>query len=190
MKRVRNFTAALAAAMVASQMAAAGPVGEAADRAEDLLTKGETMSAYAAFNTAQHAFWQMSPLAFRKAVLVDRAGGFGDYETRAGADFSVGDTLTVYAEPVGFGIGRQSGRFEIGLNTDFAIETANGQVLTRSDDLFSVRHQSRSQNRDFNMTLSLVLPLLKPGAYVAVFSVKDQNSGKTGEFRIGFNIVS
>ncbi len=186
--RVQNVAAALFAAMFSSQIALAGPAGDAAGRAEELLAQGQTMPAYSAFNTALHAFWQASPLVFKKAMLVDRAAGFGDYDVRAGSDFKTGDTLTVYAEPVGFGIDRQADRFVIGLNTDFAIETSSGQVLTRSDDLFSVTHRSRSQNRDFNMVLSLVLPALRPGSYVGVFAVKDQVSGKTGEFRIPFNI--
>ncbi len=193
--KTRNVAAVLLAASLIGQTidvrsALAGPAGDAATRAEDLLARGETLPAYSAFNTAQHAFWQASPLAFRKAMLVDRAGGFGDYDIRANAEFSSGDTLMVYAEPVGFGIGRQSGRFEIAFNTDFAIETASGQVLARSDDLFAVNHRSRSQNRDFNMTLSLVIPSLKPGDYVGVFTVKDRISGKTGEFRVPFNIRS
>ena len=193
--KIRIVAASLLAASLIGQsltarFAIAGPAGDAAARAENLLARGETLPAYSAFNTAQHAFWQASPLVFRKAILVDRAGGFGDYDIRADAEFSAGDTLTVYAEPVGFGIDRQSGRFAIAFNTDFAIESDSGQVLARSDDLFSINHRSRSQNRDFNMILSLVVPNLKPGSYVGVFTVKDRISGKTGEFRVPFNVDS
>jgi hypothetical protein len=186
---VRNFTFALFAALLMGQQVHAGPASDAAQRAETLLSQGQTAPAYSAFNTAVHAFWQSSPLAFRKSMLVERAGGFGDYDLRAGSDFRSGDTLTVYAEPVGFGIARQSGQFEIGFETDFRIENATGQILAASDDLFSVKHRSWSQNRDFNMTLSLVIPNLKPSPYVGVFTVKDQVSGKTGQFRIPFNIT-
>ena len=185
---VRNFGAAFFAATLMGQHAFAGPASDAAERAETLMAQGQTEQAYSAFNTAVHAFWQSSPLAFRKSMLVERAGGFGDYDMRAGSDFHSGDTFIVYAEPVGFGIARKSGRFEIGFDTDFRIENATGQVLAASDDLFTVTHRSWSLNRDFNMTLSLVIPNLKPGAYVGVFTVKDRVSGKTGEFRVPFNI--
>ena len=185
----RVYVAALIAGILTGQPVSAGAASDAAARAEDLLAQGNTSAAYSAFNTAIHAFWQESPLAFRKSLLVDRAGGFGDYDARAGSDFRSGDTFTVYTEPVGFGIGRQSGQFEIGFNTGFRIENPTGQVLAANDDLFSVNHLSLSPNRDFNMTLSLVIPKLKPGPYVGVFTVKDRISTKTGEIRIPFTVT-
>lgn len=185
-----RLTAALFAAFLAGQPAFAGPAADAAERAENLLSQGQILPAYSALNTAVHAFWQASPLAFRKSMLVERAGGFGDYDVRAGSEFRSGDTFIVYAEPVGFGIGRQDGQFEIGFNTGFEIENTKGQVLAASEDLFSVTHRSRSQNRDFNMTLSLVIPNLKPGSYTGVFTVRDRVSGKTGEFRVPFSIAN
>jgi hypothetical protein len=187
---VRSLFAALIATAIFSHAAIAGAASDAAERAEALMEQGQTMAAYSAFNTAIHSFWEASPLAFRKSVLVERAEGFGDYDMRANSDFRSGDTFTVYAEPVGFGIGRSSGQYEIGFNADFRIENTKGQVLAGSEDLFSVTHRSRSQNRDFNMTLSLVIPNLKPGAYVGVFTVKDQVSHKTGQFRVPFNITN
>ena len=189
---VRNDIAAFCAASLclsmAMQPAHAGPAAEAAERAESLLDSGETLPAYNAFDTAQHAFWQASPLTFRKVVLVTRAGTFGDYDLRDDAVFKAGDTLMVYAEPVGFGIGTAGGEFQISLDTDFSIETASGTVLVRKKDLFSVRHSSRSRNRDFNMNLSLVVPALKPGDYIAVYKVKDVISRKDTEIRVPFTV--
>lgn len=180
----------LLAQVLGDKPVTAGPASDAALRAENLLANGETLPAYNAFDTAQHAFWQASPLVFRKVFLVNRAGSFGDYDLRENTEFDVGETLMVYAEPVGFGIGMSDGGFQISFDTDFAIETANGTVLVRREDLFSVRHSSRSRNRDFNMNLSLVIPALKPGAYVSIFSVKDRISRKSGEFRVPFTIRS
>ena len=176
--------------MISMKAVSAGPAGDAALRAEKLLENGETLPAYNAFDTAQHAFWQQSPLVFRKAIVVDRAGSFGDYDLREDSVFRVGDTLTVYAEPAGFGIGTEGGKFQVSLDTDFSIETASGTVLVRKEDLFSVRHASQSRNRDFNINLSLVLPALKPGDYTGIYTVKDPISRKSGEFRVPFTIRS
>lgn len=181
------FTLALAQGFNTTPVIA-GPASEAALRAEDLLEKGETVPAYNAFDTAHHAFWQASPLTFRKAVLVDKAGAFGEYELRDDAEFKPGDALTIYVEPVGFGIGTQDGQFQINLDTDLVIETASGTRLVRRENLFAVRHTSRSRNRDFNMNLSLVVPSLKPGDYFSVFTIKDRISRKTSEIRIPFTI--
>lgn len=182
------LSVAVLAQMINPQLVIAGPASDAALRAEKLLENGETLPAYNAFDTAQHAFWHLSPLVFRKAILVNRAGSFGDYDLRDDAQFNVGDTLMVYAEPVGFGIGTQEGKFQISFDTDFSIETASGTVLVRRENLFSVRHSSRSRNRDFNMNLSFIVPALKPGDYVSIFTVKDAISRKSGEFRIPFTI--
>ncbi len=193
--KIRNQTAIALTGVVLAllfnpQTVSAGPASDAAARAENLLDNGETLPAYNAFDSAQHAFWQASPLVFRKIVVVDRAGSFGDYDLRDNAVFKAGDTLIVYAEPVGFGIGTEGGGFQISFDTDFSIETATGTVLVRKEDLFSVRHASRSRNRDFNMNLSLVIPALKPGDYIAIYTVKDSISRKSGEFRVPFTVRS
>jgi hypothetical protein len=39
------------------------------------------------------------------------------------------------------------------------------------------------------MTLSFAVPYIRPGEYKAIFTVRDQNSSKSGEFEVPFTIT-
>ena len=105
---------------------------------------------------------------------------------RSGAD----EKLRVYVEPVGYGYGMSAAGAKIGFTTDLAIENTTGQVLSEVKDLFSISADSAPGRREFGMTLSFGVPYLRPGDYKAVFTVRDQNSPKTGSFDVPFTVAA
>jgi hypothetical protein len=170
--------------------AGAGPVVDAAQRAETLQAEGRIAEAYDALHEALDALWAEAPLAFRKVVLVDSVGGLGTYAARSGSTFKPDEKLRVYVEPVGFGHAASGGAAKIGFNTDLAVENTTGQVLTNVKDLFSISVDSAPDRHEFGMTLSFGVPYLRPGDYKAVFTVRDQNSPKTGSFEVPFSVAA
>lgn len=172
-----------------SSFAAAGPVVDAATRAEALQADGDAVGALNALNDAVGIVWDASPLAFRKVAVVDGASGYGIYEMRGDTTFRPDEKLTVYVEPVGFGYGSSDGAASIGFTADLAIENATGQVLSETDDVFSLSTPSAPGKREFYMSLSFTVPYLRPGDYNAIFTVHDQNSDKTGTFEVPFSIA-
>ncbi len=171
-----------------SSFAAAGPVADAAARAETLLADGKTVEALDALNEAIDAIWQDGPLAFRTVAVVDSASGLGVYEERTDPTFRPDEKLTVYVEPVGFGYGSGDEGSTIAFTADLAIETATGQVLSETDEVFSLSTPSAPGRREFYMALSFAVPYLRPGEYKATFTVHDQNSDKSGSFEVPFGI--
>jgi hypothetical protein len=172
-----------------SSFAAAGPIADAAARAEAMQAEGKTVEALDALNEAVDAVWRDAALAFRTVALIDSASGFGVYEARAEPTFRPDEILTVYVEPVGFGYGSANGAGTIAFTADLAIENATGQVLSETEDVFSLSTPAAPGRREFYMALSFAVPFLRPGEYKAIFRVHDRNSAKTGSFEASFNVV-
>jgi len=162
--------------------AAAGPVADAAARAEALQAQGKTTEALDALDTAMETICDASPLVFRRVVVVDSSEGYGVYSERMNKTFKPDEKLLVYVEPVCLGEGAKGA---LGFKADLAIENMTGQVLGEAKDVFSI---STTKRRDFSTTLSFGVPYLRPGEYKAAFTVHDQNSDKTGTFEVPFSI--
>jgi hypothetical protein len=187
-----KFKAAGLAALLmvsVSSFASAGPVVDAATRAEALQAQGETVQALDALDEAVDAIWTASPLTFRKVVVVNSSAGFGVYEEHTDTTFKPDEKMMIYVEPVGFGYGSSGGSTSIGFKADLAIENTTGQVLGEAKDVFSLSTPGTPKKREFSMTLSFGVPFLRPGEYKAVFTVHDQNSTKTGTFDVPFTIA-
>jgi hypothetical protein len=175
-------------AVFTASVAAAGPVAEAAQRAEALQAEGKTAEALGALDEAMTTVWTQGPLAFKKVVLVDSVGGLGTYSERPNRTFRPDEKLKVYVEPVGYGFGTAGSAAKIGFTADLTIENTTGQVLTEAKDLFSISVDSAPDRREFGMTLAFGVPYLRPGDYIASFTVHDQNSSKVGSFELPFSV--
>ena len=169
-----------------ASLAAAGPVADAAARAEALQADGDVVGALDALNDAVDAIWNDAPLSFRTIAVVNSASGFGVYEENAEPTFRPDQKLSVYVEPVGFGYG---GGGTVGFSVDLSIENDAGQVLGEEDGVFNVSVPGPEGRREFYMTLTFEVPFLRPGAYSAVFTVHDENSDKAGDFTVPFQIA-
>lgn len=173
----------------ASEAAMAGPIADAGQRAEVLAAEGKTLEALQALDDAVNAIWVESPLLFRDVTLVEAGGENGSAE-RANRMFQPDETLRVRVEPVGYGYGGSGDRVKIGFSGDLSMENATGQILAEAKDLFSVSVDSAPGNRHFDMTISFVVPYVRPGEYTARFTVRDQNSQKSGTFDVPFTVAA
>ena len=184
--KVRAAGLAAFLVVIGTSCAAAGPVADAATRAEALQGEGKTVEA---LDAAVDAIWTASPLAFRKIVIVDSSAGYGLYEERADKTFKPDEKMMIYVEPVAYGYGTVDGKTTVGFTADLAIENMTGQVLGEAKNVFSLSTPSTPKKREFSMTLSFGVPFLRPGEYSAAFTVRDQNSDKTGTFEVPFTIA-
>jgi hypothetical protein len=172
-----------------TSIAAAGPVTDAAQRAEALEAEGKPLEALEALDAAVDLIWSNAPLAFRRVVLVDSAGQLGTHDERTDRSFRPDEKLSVYVEPVAFGYGWSNAGAKIGFDADLSIENTTGQVITEATDAFTLSIDSAPHRREFGMTLSFAVPYIRPGEYKAIFTVRDQNSSKSGKFEVPFTIV-
>jgi hypothetical protein len=182
-----KLKAAVLSALVvlsASASAAAGPIAEAGQRAEALQAEGKTLEALQALDAAVEAIWTQSPLLFRNVTLVGEDGT----DEPADRTYRPDERLRIRVEPVGYGFGGSGPQAQIGFTGDLAIENQTGQVLGETRDLFEVSVDSPRGNRHFEMTIGFVVPYIRPGDYIARFTVRDQNSAKTGSFDVPFTV--
>ena len=169
--------------------AAAGPAVDAATKAEALIVEGKPVEALDAFDAAYEALWNVMPLGFRNVRLVDSSEGYGVYEERADRSYRADDRMAVYVEPVGYSYAETPDGYSIDLKTSLEIRDADGRTVADAEDLWTGSLETRRRNREFNMTLSYVVPFMRPGDYVGVFTVRDGHSEKTGSFEVPFTVL-
>lgn len=134
--------------------------------------------------------WNAAPLSFATALFVDTpAKGYGRYTPRETATFAPDEPIHVYAEPVGFGYGRNDAEYTIDLVAGFELRNTSGQVLAQGDDFARLTQSSRREVREFPAALSYRFEGLIAGDYVLVTRLKDANSDKSGDFALPFSIA-
>jgi hypothetical protein len=171
--------------------ATAGEITDSAREAEAAADAGKPVEALAAIEKAFNALWDKAPLGFSEALFVaDRPKGFGIYDMRPTSVFKQGEDMLVYAEPFGYGYGRDGDAFVIAFDADFELRTAGGQILHARKDFARLEMDSRRRNKEFQVFITYNFQGLKPGDYVLATTLRDRNSPKTGSFELPFTIVA
>ncbi len=187
------------AALLFGALAVTGPAGavtaaeivDSAKKAEELAAAGNPVQALAAIEAAFNTLWDKAPLGFSEALFVaTRPQGFGIYDMRPNAVFAPGEDMLVYAEPFGYGYGRDGEVFEIAFDADFELRTAKGQILHAQQDFAELEMRSRRRNKEFQIFITYNFKGLKPGDYVLATTLRDRNSAKTGNFELPFTIAA
>ncbi len=191
MTSARPLVAALIGALLATVPAAAGPLVEQARQAEAELNAGNAVKALASVEAAFNSVWDATPLGFSEALFVTgKPAGFGVYDARATNVFRPDEDMLVYAEPFGFGYGRDGDAFKIGFDADFELRTAKGQILTSQAGFAVLDMTSRRRNKEFQVFITYSFKGLKPGDYVLATTLRDRNSDKKGAFELPFTVAA
>jgi hypothetical protein len=104
--------------------------------------------------------------------------------------FRPGEDMLVYAEPFGYGFGRDGDLFVIAFDADFELRTAGGQILHARQDFARLEMKSRRRNKEFQVFITYSFKGLKPGDYVLSTTLRDRNSPKAGNFELPFTVVA
>jgi hypothetical protein len=176
------------AATLSTAPALAGPAVDAAERAETLILEGRPVEALDALRQAEKALWEWMPLSFRTAKLVHASDGAGANEESANAAFQPDEEMVVHVEPIGFGYSGSGEAATVDFSIDLAIANAAGQVVIASERLIQVSFEAPPEQDELALTLKLVAPYIRPGDYTAIFTVSDENSGKSASFELPFEL--
>ncbi len=170
----------------------AGPIADKARQAEELLDQGRPNAALQNLEDAVDLAWTAMPLILRKTIFVQEpANGYGLYVPKTEANFSAGEKLRIYVEPVGYGYGQTgAGSLSIGFDVDFTLTDPTGKVLYSKDDFVEIGSVVRYRNREFFLNMSVSLTGVPGGEYRADFRLRDQNSDKSATFSLPFAIGS
>jgi hypothetical protein len=133
--------------------------------------------------------WQAAPLGFAKALFVEGdVGGFGQYTPLATAVFAPDDTLTVYAQPLGYGFVQSDEGYGIRLVADYELSNRSGQVLAAQTRFAELSYDSRDARREFHAILQFRFEGLRPGDYDLNILLRDSASEKQGNISLPFQV--
>ncbi|MBO6900597.1 MAG: hypothetical protein JJ864_04555 [Rhizobiaceae bacterium] len=137
------------------------------------------------------AAWQQTPLTFRTALFADsKPQGFGIYVERAHNEFATGESIIVYAEPVGYGWHLSpDGTYTFGFNVDFLLKDDAGKIVAGQENFQQLELNSRFRNREFMLVLTLTVDGAPPGSYEIEYRVRDVASDKEGTIALPFHIT-
>lgn len=159
-----------------------------------LMATGALAQSLEAIDKADEAVWQAwdaTPLTFRHAVFVgEPPQGFGVYKDRANSTFKSGESLVVYAEPVGYAYkDNGNGTYSFGFNVDLIVKSPSGEIVGGQENFQKLELTSRAKNREFMLTLTLDLTNAPPGDYVLEYKTHDLNSDKVGLMSLPFTLT-
>lgn len=197
--RCRRLPALLALVLLGAVLSwnsptARGQLSAAAAKASPKpIAAKEPAGELAALNTldeGMRAAWLKLPnIAFRKALLVSApAEGFGIYTPRENNVFDGKTPLLFYAEPAGYGWRDKGDMHEIDLALDIALKSPKGEQVFEQKDFQAIKLASHAWNRELMLNLRLSLTGAPAGKYIAVVTVRDNATSKSGSFETPFEI--
>ncbi len=159
----------------------AGPLAEAAAKAEGLAASGDAVGAHDVMRQAISDFSESLPFSVGKAVFVKSdPAGYAMYEPKEAPVFKPGESLISYVEPVGLSW-KQSpvqGKIETHFTVDFDILNPAGDVLAGQKAFGDFTFTGFFRNQEIYSTLTIDVSGAPAGDYVLRFHFNDVNSGK------------
>ncbi|WP_342394678.1 hypothetical protein [Sinorhizobium numidicum] len=195
MPKYLSLLAALAAAtaVLTDSGALAGPLSDAAAKAEKQSTSGDAAGARETLRQAVSDFSQTLPFAIGKAVFVTgEPAGYAMYEPKGDAVFKAGEALVSYVEPVGLTWKEASakGKLETRFTVDFDILNPKGEVLASQKAFGDFTFRGYLRNQEIYSTLTIDVTGAPSGDYVLRFRFNDVNSGKSASIDQPFKIAA
>ncbi|MBP1875779.1 hypothetical protein J2Z19_005516 [Ensifer adhaerens] len=190
----RSLLAVLTAASMLSISieAMAGPLVEAATKAEQLATSGDPAKARELLRQAVGDFSQTLPFSIGKAVFISKEpAGYAMYEPKDGTVFKTGEAIVSYVEPVGL-TWKQAAvkdKLETRFTVDFDILNPAGKVLAGQKAFGDFTFTGYLKNQEIYSTLTIDVSGAPAGDYVLRFHFNDINSGKTATIDQPFKIA-
>ncbi|APG84501.1 hypothetical protein [Sinorhizobium americanum] len=184
---------ALAAPALAASETEAGPLSDAAVKAEKQASEGDAAGARDTLRQAISAFSQTLPFAIGKALFVTaEPAGYAMYEPKQDSVFKPGETLLSYVEPVGLTWKDASakGKLETHFTVDLDIVSPKGEVLATRKAFGDFTFTGYLRNQEIYATLTVDVSGAPAGDYVLRFRFNDINSGKSATVDQPFKIAA
>lgn len=178
-------------AALAPTLALAGPLADAAKKAEEQAAAGDTVGAHSTIRDAYGAFAATLPFSIGKAIFVSTPPeGYGMYTARPEASFKTGEALISYVEPVGLTWRlADGGLLESHFTVDLELLDPKGTKLAEQKAFGSFDFKGSVRNQEIFAKLTLNLSSPPPGDYVLRYRFRDTASGAVAISEQPFKIV-
>ena len=178
----RSYASALllaAASSLCVTPAGAGPLVDAATRAEQLATSGDPIGAHGAMRDAFGTFASTLPFTIGKAAFVSEPPeGYGMYSPRPTTTYKPGEPLISYVEPVGLSWRPiEDGRVEAQFTVDLELLNNKGDTLAEQKAFGSFTFRGFVRNQEVFAKLTLNVEGPPAGDYVLRYRFRDAISG-------------
>lgn len=172
-------------------LALAGPLMDAAKKAEELAAAGDTIGAHNTIRDAYGTFAATLPFSIGKAIFVSTPPeGYGMYATRQEASFKAGEALISYVEPVGLTWRpADGGLLESHFTVDLELLDPKGATLAEQKAFGSFDFKGTVRNQEVFAKLTLNLSGPPAGEYVLRYRFRDTASGAVAISEQPFKIV-
>lgn len=172
-------------------LALAGPLADAAKKAEEEAAAGDTVSAHNTIRDAFGTFAATLPFSIGKVVFVSAPPeGYGMYAARPEANFKVGEALISYVEPVGLTWRpADGGLLESHFTVDLELLDPKGTKLAEQKAFGSFDFKGSVRNQEVFAKLTLNLSGPPAGDYVLRYRFRDTASGAVAISEQPFKIV-
>ncbi|WP_245424896.1 hypothetical protein [Shinella zoogloeoides] len=178
-------------AALAPTLALAGPLADAANKAEEQAAAGDTVGAHNTIRDAYGAFAATLPFSIGKAIFVAAPPqGYGMYTTRPDSSFKAGEALISYVEPVGLTWrAADGGLLESHFTVDLELLDPKGTKLAEQKAFGSFDFKGSVRNQEVFAKLTLNLTSPPAGDYVLRYRFRDSASGAVAISEQPFKIV-
>ena len=178
-------------AALAPTLALAGPLADAAKKAEEQAAAGDTVGAHNTIRDAYGAFAATLPFSIGKAIFVSAPPeGYGMYATRTDTSFKAGEALISYVEPVGLTWRAvDGGLLESHFTVDLELLDPKGTRLAEQKAFGSFDFKGSVRNQEVFAKLTLNLSSPPAGDYVLRYRFRDAASGAVAISEQPFKIV-
>ncbi|TCT10005.1 hypothetical protein EDC22_106200 [Tepidamorphus gemmatus] len=190
----RSLAAGLAAsslmtAVLMTSELRADSLSDIAAAAEAAVAEGRTLDAVALGDRFAAAVWDASPLAVRKAVLVDsEPAAFGADTPRSDNLFRMDEEIHLYVEPVAFGWKQTAQGWETDFVADVRIADTSGRIIAAHKSFAEFRIASPQPTREVFLAMTYVFGGLGPGDYVVTTTLHDRIKGDAVAFPTSIGI--
>ncbi|WP_244616122.1 hypothetical protein [Rhizobium sp. RU20A] len=190
MKRLMICTAA--AAFLAGPVLA-GPLADAAKKAEEQAAAGDVLGAHETLREAVSVFSANLPFTIGKAVFVTSdPKGYAMYTPKDAPVFKAGESLVSYVEPIGltWKPAATAGQIETHFTVDFDILNPEGQVLASQKAFGDFTFTGYVRNQEIYSTLTIDVSGAPAGDYVVRYHFNDINGNRTASVDQKFTIAA
>ena len=135
--------------------------------------------------------WTESGLAFTAYTFTQAPStGYGDYTPLEEATIADGDSLSVYAEPVGYAFSNSDGEYAYKLTVSYKLLNMSGQVLAAQENFAQFEDTGRSKQHELSAALTFQFSGLPAGSYQLEAVFQDEVGNQSASFTLPFTATA
>lgn len=191
MQIIKILFSAVLAISTSINVANAGPIVDAAKKAEALAEEGKSVDAVFAIDAAISSLWDKIGMNIVEATFVsEKPTGYGAYKIKEKPIYKSGEDMVIYAEVVGFKYGEKDDNVTVDLSVDMEVKSKEGKSLGGQKDFLKLNRTSRVPAREFYSVITYTFDGIPAGDYTVFTKLNDQNDDQWAAFELDFTVVN